>query len=164
VDADAEPIIAAIREAFADARRGRITIHEAEVIDSYGSEAEREEARKHDTEAHWSEVPDREIEECAWALPHLDPESWRYYVPAYMIWSLRYFQTNNSIVSDFTIYAFNLHDDSELREYKLARFRLLNPAQARAVGLFLRYMADHRDHADSETAARALAEYWGEFA
>jgi hypothetical protein len=49
----AEGIIEAIRLAFADMLRGSITIHEAEVIDRYGSDAERQKARRLDTEESW---------------------------------------------------------------------------------------------------------------
>ncbi len=87
---DIGPIIQAIEQAFAGVPRGSITLHEAEVVDSYGTEAERQRARKRDTEADWCEVPDSSIEECQNALPHLDPESWRFYLPAYMRHGLRH--------------------------------------------------------------------------
>ncbi|MEO5726786.1 MAG: DUF6714 family protein [Byssovorax sp.] len=73
---EAEGIIEAIRSAFADVLRGSITIHEAEVIDRYGSDAEHQKARRLDTEESWERVPDSDIEECAAPLSHLDPERW----------------------------------------------------------------------------------------
>jgi hypothetical protein len=126
--------------------RGRITIHEAEVIDNYGSAAERTAASKLDAEERWERVPDEDIEACTTALCHLDPEGWRYYLPAYMIWSLKHFRVSDSIVSDFTIYTFGpSSSDSPLDDYNMARFRLLNQAQSRAVCRFLRSMAINDD-------------------
>jgi hypothetical protein len=122
-----DEVIAAIRTAFAGVPRGAVTIHEAEVIDEYGSDAERAPARRLDTEASWDRVPDADIEACTTALCHLDPEGWRYYGPAYMVWSLRHYRVSNSIVSDFTIYTFDPSGDAGLREYKLARFRCRRP-------------------------------------
>ena len=73
----AEAIIEAIESAFAGTPPGAITIHEAEVIDDYGSDAERRAARERDAEGSWDQVPDWDIEECQDALCFLDPEGWR---------------------------------------------------------------------------------------
>lgn len=79
-----ERIIQAIEQAFAGVSRGTITLHEAEVLDSYGTEAERRRARALDTEDDWRRVRDSSIEACPAALSYLDTESWRFYLPAYM--------------------------------------------------------------------------------
>jgi hypothetical protein len=134
-DDEAEAIIVAIRQAFSGVRRGEVTLHEAIVIDSYGADAERQEARSRDVEIDWQHVRDEDIEECETALCFLDPVSWRYYIPAYMIWSLSHFRVNNSIVSDFTIYTFELSDRHDLREYGLSRFESLSQSQAGRVSL-----------------------------
>lgn len=160
----AEAIIDAIRAAFAGVPRGAVTIHEAEVIDEHGSKGRRFKARRLDTESRWDRVPDADIEQCTTALCHLDPESWRYYIPAYMIWSLKNFRSNGSIVVDFTIYTFNCSsNDPEMREHYLAHFRLLNLEQSTVVCRFLRYMAAHEDLVDGRVAESALREYWGKF-
>jgi hypothetical protein len=77
-----ERIIRAIERAFAGVRRGAITLHEAEVLDSYGTEAERRRARALDPEADWREVRASSIEACPAALSFLDPERRRWYLPA----------------------------------------------------------------------------------
>ena len=161
---NAEEIIEEIRAAFAGVPRGKITIHEAEVIDSYGDDGARDRARLLDTESSWEQIPDSHVEECSWALCHLDPVSWRYYIPKYMLWALRNFKTNNSIVTDFTIYTFDVSSsDAGVREYKQERYRLLNPFQSWAVCRFLRHMVANEDHADGSVARRALEDYWGQF-
>ena len=165
VDADAESIIGDIHDAFRGVRRGEITLHEAVVLDEYGTPEARDEARQRDTEERWEQLPDTHVEECGWALCHVDPQSWQYYIAPLMIWSLRYFRSNDdSVVPDFTIYTFDpnvKHED--LRSYKLDRHRLLDDAQARCVCRFLRYMAQHGDRADDFVANDALRKYWGRF-
>jgi len=160
---DAADAIATIRAAFAGVRRGAITIHEAQAIDDWGGSGEREFARQVDTEETWGEVPDAAIEECQSALNHLDDVSWRFYVPAYMTWSLRHFRHSDAVVSDFTIYTFDLSDDEEVRRAQLARYATLSAEQARAVGRFLRLMARNGDRADDVVATDALNKHWGRF-
>jgi hypothetical protein len=106
-DALRDEIIAEITEAFGGVLRGRTTLHEADVIDEYGSEEERRAARARDTEQRWQDVPDSDIESYSSVLSFLCPESFRYYVAAYMVWSLRYYRISDSASSDFTIYALN---------------------------------------------------------
>ena len=157
----AEAVIEAIRLAFANVPRGSISLHEAEVIDDYGSEEERAEARRLDTESSWDRVPDSHIEECTSALCHLDPHGWKYYVPAYMIWTLGHFGASDSVVPEFTIYTFDPSvNDPRLREYSMERFRLLDSAQSGAVCRFLRYIADRFAF---RQANEALAAYWARF-
>ncbi|MEX0612191.1 MAG: DUF6714 family protein [Pirellulales bacterium] len=164
VDSEAEGIIRGIHEAFVDVPRGCITLHEAEVIDEYGSDDARVDARKLDTDGRWEDVPDSHVEECTTALCHVDPESWRYYIAPYMVWSLRHLRTNDSIVSDFTIYSFDpSSDDPRLYAYSMDRFRLLDEKQSAIVCRFLRYMASKGDYADERVAHEALQKYWSTF-
>lgn len=164
MDTEAAEIIELIHTAFRDVVRGEISLHEAEVIDVYGTTAERREARKRDTDQHWTEIPDRHVEHCTTALCHVDPVSWQYYIPRYMEWSLRSFKTSDSVVSDFTIYTFERVDEQpDLVEYAMERFRRLTPAQSKVVARFLRYMARHGDDADDVVALRALERHWAAF-
>ncbi len=163
-EADAGVIIAAIEEAFRGVPRGAISIHEAEVIDVYGSQVEQACARKRDAERRWEDVPGESIEACTTALCHVDPTSWRYYIAAYMVWSLRNFRTNNSMTCDATIYTFDrIDDDPKLAAYATERFDHLSEAQSCAVCLFLQHMAKNTDFADDVVADRALRKYWGQF-
>jgi len=164
LDTEAESIISNIRDVFLGVCRGTITLHEAEVIDNYGSPDERAEARKLDTDERWEHIPDAHIEECTTALSHVDPESWRYYIAPYMIWSIQHFRTSNSIVSDFTIYTFATNEEpEEIGKYSLERYRLLDEKQSRCVCRFLRYMAKNGNYADDRVANEALQKYWGRF-
>ena len=87
-----DAMLAEIRRVFTTVERGAgVTLHETPVIDSYGSEAARSEARQRDTDQHWWEVRDEWIEtNCGiGGLSFLDDEGFRYYLPAYMSYWLR---------------------------------------------------------------------------
>ncbi len=68
-------LVSAVEEAFASVSRGVVTLHDAEVIDLYGTDAERRNAETRDPEHDWRNVPDSSIEECPDALSFLDPAS-----------------------------------------------------------------------------------------
>jgi hypothetical protein len=53
-----DALIGQIRKAFTNVSRvGGVSLHEADVIDSYGSRQQRDAARKLDTESVWPCVP-----------------------------------------------------------------------------------------------------------
>ncbi len=65
-------LIEDIREAFKGVSRGYVTLHEADVIDDYGTPEQRIEARKLDREGSWDRVPDADIERFHWVLSFFD--------------------------------------------------------------------------------------------
>ena len=87
---DTEQMIEQIRRAFEGVTRGNgMTLHQAALEGAYLDPAVFIEAAKKDPEAHWSEVPDWKIEREPAAMCFIDPEGWRFYLPAYMIWRLK---------------------------------------------------------------------------
>lgn len=157
-------IIEEIHAAFRGVRRGEITLHEAEMIDDYGTLKERAAARRLDTESRWEEVPDEHVAACSCALSHLDAQSWCYYLPRYMQWSLLHYRTTRSISVDHTIYALlPTSDDASINDYLRARYHRLTSDQARAVSRFLSLMASDSEHADAVAAEEALQKFWRKF-
>jgi hypothetical protein len=155
-----ESIIQTIEQAFSGVRRGAITLHEAEVLDSYGTDAERQDARTLDTEDDWRQVPDASIGECPVALSFVDPKSWRFYLPAYMRFGLRFLTAPSKGAIDHAIYSLDMGDNPTLADYKLERFRTLNVEQARAVQQFLAIASENENFCDGRVARNALAAYW----
>src|SRR5438034_11383349 len=79
-------LIHEIKAAFAGILRGNsIGWHEAEAVDSYGSQDEREAARRHDVEAGWEDVNPKLMDEFPSAVYFLDAGGFRFYLPAFMI-------------------------------------------------------------------------------
>ena len=148
----ADDIIRAIEAAFAGVPCGQVTLHEAEVMDAYGSEVERRAARRFDPDDDWTKVSAASIEECPTALSFLDPESWRFYLPAYMRLALRRFGQPHNEAMDQAIYSL----DGASPE----RSGTLNASQAGAVQRFLAFACEHEDQCDATVAKQALDAYW----
>ncbi|MEM1034265.1 MAG: DUF6714 family protein, partial [Myxococcota bacterium] len=149
--------------AFVDVRPGAITLHEAEVLDDYGTEAERQRARRNDPETDWREVPDASIVACPTALSHLDPDGWRFYLPACMRYALRTWDRPHAPPAfsiDQVIYTLGPGCDPELRAHALARFERLDDAQRAVVVRFLELAASDDEAADAVVAREALDGYW----
>lgn len=147
-------LIALITRAFDGVERGSgLMLHEADVQDFGGDWAE---ARRKDTDTRWQDVPDEAIEDCITALCIVDDAGFRYYLPAYMIWTLNYYRTPGSTLIDHAIYCLHPLDTS--------RFAAFTPAQAQATACFLRFMARSPDgQVDEAAAQKALEGYWGQF-
>lgn len=141
-----DALLADIRRAFADVRRGDgVTLHEAAVIDDYGSTQERAEARKLDTDERWWDVPDEDIESFDAALNFLDPVGFLYYVPAYLSWTLRNFETSESSAVDavgFGLSNVHLLGDEELAAWNRDRWSRFTREQGAVILRFLRFTND----------------------
>jgi len=158
-------VIEQITKAFEGvSREDGVTLHEARVIDDYGSEEERAAARKIDTDSHWQDVPVEWIEQLHDALCFLDPKGWRYYLPAYMLYSLKFYtRSSNAVDSAFYSCLFPKESkDKNLKEHKLSLFSFLTVDQSRAVCRFLQFEATYGE-TDERAAQEALDEYWGKF-
>jgi hypothetical protein len=164
-DVDLCAVLGEIELAFKKVRRGTgVTLHEAEVIDDHGSDAHRAKARTQDTEKRWQDVPDRDIENHYSVLSFMDAEGFRYYIPAYMSWTLRNFATSSSLSCDMTIYALTPSNHQKIADWQRERWQLLDASQSKAVLSFLKYMLKNADgRADDSAAYAAIADYWGRF-
>jgi hypothetical protein len=154
-------VIADICTAFHGvSREDGISLHETDVIDDYGTLEERLAARQLDTDTSWEDVPSPLIEQFCEAFGFLDPKGFRYYIPAFMRWTLKHFDTSGSSSIDYTIYAFDHSDNAASRE----KYEALSNAQRVACSRFLTFMAaDSMERfVDTIVARRALREYWGQ--
>lgn len=154
-----EMLIAEIREAFADVGRGEGTsLLQGRVLDEYGSPAEQEAARTRDVDTHWWDVGDYRLERLHNALIFLDADGFRYYLPAFMTWTLRHGRKSDVPVGDYAVGELARRDPTRDLE-------LMTEPQCRAVSRFLQFVASHPkdDWADSREAAVALRRHWGRF-
>ncbi|HEY0736971.1 MAG TPA: DUF6714 family protein [Herpetosiphonaceae bacterium] len=168
IDVLTERLVGEIRTAFADVTRGAgVTLHEARVIDDYGSDEERLAARQLDTDQHWYEVPDELIAGRPDALSFLDEAGFYYYLPAYLSWTLRSYDSSDSDSIHSLLFDLALRPwkDSGYHETTAqARFRLLTTAQAQVVCRALRFLAAYGySCVDMKLVQAALDQYWGDF-
>lgn len=147
-------LIEMITRAFDGVERGSSgpALHEADYWDFGGNLAE---ARLKDTDTRWQDVTDAAIEDCQTALGIVDAAGFRYYLPAYMIWTLNYYHTPGLTLINLAIYCLHPRDTSDLAAF--------TPAQAEATACFLRFMARNDGQVDSTAAQKALEGYWGQF-
>lgn len=169
IDDTIETLTLQIGVAFADVtREDGVTLHEADVIDDYGSDEQRAAARQLDTDRHWSEVEDALIDTLPSAFSFLDDRGFRYYLPAYMCSALRNFDTTTSAARDTVLLALSIgrwYGSGEPGAAPIPeRFHMLSPAQAQTVCRFLRFFAAHGG-SDSEIkqTQETLDDYWGQF-
>ena len=162
-------LIKLVIAAFENVERGNgVSLHEADVIDRTGYDIKdaknRVAARRLDTDRHWHQVPDKDIEDYSNILSYLDAEGLRYYAPAYMIWALKHFKTSGSLSSASIVYTFNPYLNTGRDKKQLQRFSLFTPDQKTAICRFLRFMSEHSDgFADEYQASQAVTGYWGQF-
>ena len=158
-------LIARIEKAFAEVRReGGITLAECRVMDRRGSEADRKKARAQANDKRWQDIPDAELEKYDQALCFLDPKAFRYYLPAYLRWSLRHLETSKSNLMNAAIYALSPSANQGVSQHNLECWLLFSPEQSHVIYKFLRFIAARCDGpVDTFMAQLALEAHWHQF-
>jgi hypothetical protein len=89
-----------------------------------------------------------------WGLPHLDPASWRHYLPCLMDYALRHVGEPGSLVTEGLL--------SSLRppDREPPRIASISPAQEAVVVAFLDVLAFNEGSAYGDLAMQVLEEYW----
>ena len=150
---NAQLVVDRIGRAFSGVRLDDgVSLREADVLDDYGTEAERKKARGLDELQSWQMISEDLIAHYHWCLPFFDAKGMRFHLPAYMRFALRHYRTSDSSSIDSTIYALGRDDD---------RYSLLTAPQRAAVRHFLKFMAyNGGNHVDTDGARRALTDVW----
>jgi len=150
---NAQLVIEQIERAFSGVRLGAgVSLREADVIDDYGTSAERKKARAQDELEDWKRIPEELVSRYYSCLSFFDAEGMRFHLPAYMRFALRHYKNSDSASIDSTIFTLGYGDD---------RFSLLTAPQRVAVRHFLKFMAFNGGHyVSSDHARRALEDVW----
>ena len=160
-------LIAEITAAFDGvSREGGTTLHEADARDDFKSSEEQRAARRLDLEQQWQDVPDKDIFACCSALSFLDAKGFRYYIPAFMICSLKHWGDEASVILNSCEYHL-LHDyPKSLRKSEpapIASKYQFTDAQSRAVARILRFILDF-DEITGDRATVEAVERWERYA
>ena len=141
------------------ARRDGVTLHEAMVLDRYGSHEERAAARAQDTEDKWQSVPENDIRFSDAVLSFLDSKGFHYYLPAYMVWYLRNIDNEDPDYwsNTFSSVIFHLTYQMDIEDYVASKFRLFTPAQQRATGRFLQFDVDREETIERQDLQESLS-------
>jgi hypothetical protein len=152
-----------IRDAFAEVTLGNgVSLHQAQVIDNYGDGVTEEQFSRlplsEETE-RWDRVAFEELESDN--VAHLDPEGFRFYLPAFMISILDEYDASSMRVIG-TLSA--LYPKNEDAGYHMPRYNLLSYEQKQAVACFLDALSElvPLDREDETIVGRAMG-YWAQF-
>jgi hypothetical protein len=117
------------------------SLHQAQLTDQGMrrriTDAEWRAAGQLDSEESWERVPATALDECDSALSHFTPESWRFYLPAYMRRALACFVPPAYSYKQLSSVLFHLTYRPDGSSYLLQRFELLDGRQRMAVRHFL---------------------------
>lgn len=102
----------------------------------------------------WRNVPEHELEEHHWGLTHFDAESWRFYLPAFLAYSVRHPSRGESLVISACLN--NLRPPDRVP----SRFNTLSEGQRQTVVSVLEFLAFDDESAFMADACQVLEEYW----
>ncbi|MBI39755.1 MAG: hypothetical protein CMF59_09155 [Leptospiraceae bacterium] len=160
-----DEVIQSIQAAFHGVPQpAKITLHVAEAHDNYdyGHDADH---RKKDYRGPWQEIPDEHIENCQCALSYLDPEGFRFYLPAFMVWYLKNYKNSRKVKLDNALYALDTYSgEPRLEGHKKEQFSLFSPEQLAACAAFVAFLADDRSGmTDEDFAERIYFNFWHKY-
>jgi hypothetical protein len=146
-------------------REGGTTLHEAMAMDERESDDEQRAARHLDVDRSWQDVPDADISDSCSALSFLDGKGVRYYIPAFMIYTLRHWgHDENEVLSSCRYHL--LHERSKsLRKSdpaSIAERNNFTDAQCKAVARFLRFIIEF-DESKADEATVGAVQRWERF-
>jgi hypothetical protein len=125
-----------------------LSLRQGDEIDSYDTPTP-------DTlSTDWREVSERELEEHHWGFTHFDAESWRFYLPAFLVYSVRHFTRGESLVIMACLN--NLRPPDRVP----SRFSTLSDSQRQAVVSVLEFLAFGCESDFTADACQVLEEYW----
>jgi hypothetical protein len=158
-------LIEIIDSAFSDLPRPDTSLRQFFLADQKGmsgtiTETEWIEARDSRPDRRCQDLPDEEIEACGCQLAHMQGEDFRYYLPAYLRYSIRHAHLSllDGMIVEFTIYGVTPSDKFPGRDD--GKYSLLVPDQRAAIAGFLRFLAANAgEKCFRRDAAEALA-YW----
>ncbi len=152
-----------IRAAFAGVTLGNgVSLHQAQVIDNYGegvTQAEFARLPLSEETQRWDRVTFEELESDN--VAHLDPEGFRFYLPAFMISVLdQYVSWSMRVIG--TLSALNPKD--HVLGYHMPRYNLLTYEQKQAVACFLEALPELVTlEGEDRTIVERAMRYWTQF-
>jgi hypothetical protein len=145
-------------------REDGTTMHQAVAIDDDKSPEEELAARRLDQERRWQDVPDDDINACCQAMTFMDEKGFRYYLPAFMIYGLKYSPYYSYPLSS-CVYDLLYESGKSLRKSEPASIAAkyqLTDAQCSAAARFLRFIIDFGLKGQNAATVQAV-EKWEKF-
>lgn len=141
-----------IKDAFTDVQLGNgIGLFEAQAIDDYLSDEERENYRYKDEKTNWLNIDSADLNYCFSSLSYFDAKGMRFYLPSFLISDL-YGEFEFSLI--FTL--------CEISEYRKKQFELLSVVQKKCVIEYLNFQVVNElvNSNEASKIENSIAEYW----
>lgn len=166
-EAKKQSLLAEIERVFGDIERDAEVVASVENL-SPSSTSDKEQLLNAGN--RWQDVPDQWIQENHLFLIYLDAPSFRFYLPAYLSWFLRFMDyeanyfsssTFHSVLHILTIY-------ERMAEFVLEKYSLLTPEQEKAIAHFLVFQGERflflyeQEEAQNSESKRRFRGYKGE--
>ena len=170
-----ELLIQEIEAAFSDTKLGNgISLRQGRDMDNYIN-LDINPLNETDIIDDWKNVTEEYLQYRV-GISYLDPEGFRYYLPAFMRQIIREIaipvleSSEYSLGDDRTnsvIFHLTPHPQPHLYARQMMRFVLFSPVQSQTIARFLQMMVEYNAMIDqdyiSEMAQKALDTYWGKF-
>jgi hypothetical protein len=153
--AEEQQLITLIHHAFAGVMLDDgESLNMTEYNDSGGCMPEFRDKAKDDERDDWTAIPDDTLEQFTVTFSFTDLKGFRFYIPAYMIWTVKNHRTSDSIIADQTIYAIDpFHYLFESTPF----WQWFTGEQIDAMVTFLEYAVRNDGTLDSKVARENLA-------
>lgn len=158
-----EQIVMEIENAFSHVHLGNgIGINEANAIENYEDNEERQKARTLDEKVSWLKISDALVGKSDSALAFMDEEGFRFCIPVFMRYSLMHYDTCELGIIDSPIYA--LERFAKILTRKSSGKTFFTMEQNKVIAKYLKYVAlDEGANFDSSFASRALDLFWRDY-
>ena len=164
-------------------REDGISLHEAReiyLISDYAynfsfhspeAEALLAKANAIDVDTDWQEISQSSLTKLIHYVENFDPMGWRYYLPAYMVWSLRQYINRVNSVNDFdaVVSGFLVQEEYYVLDRTQQKFHrrpwseypaLLTAEQLTAICQFLWFIINYSAGCGQEEAQEAMEQRW----
>ncbi|GAB4199638.1 MAG: hypothetical protein Fur006_50470 [Coleofasciculaceae cyanobacterium] len=120
-------------------RQDGISPHAARALDDWSSlEEAKKIGQKMDLDTQWQEVPDEWLMTFHDIFAFLDPKGFRYYIPAYMVWSLKEPKASDSNSLSSLLWALENKNG-----YYKSNFDILNQEQLQVIDNFIEFVNNY---------------------
>ena len=102
----------------------------------------------------WQSVTDEQLETLQWGMGYLDPDSWLFYLPAFMRYAISYPARNSLVIDRF-------FDTLIPRDWKPDQFKQLTDKQRAMIVAALEFLIYDDESQESEEANAVYYDHWG---
>jgi hypothetical protein len=152
-----EELINAVQEAFRGVKlEDGVSLNMTEYLDSYETQERFKELAANDERDDWQKIDDQTLEAFTVVFCFTDWNGFRFYLPAYMIWTIKH-PDSGSIIGDNTVWTLDPDAISHHCGRKIGE--IFDERQTETIVQFLQHCVDDPDHCDDLAAARRLARW-----